>query len=633
MGKMKSRQTGRRIVSATSPSAPAHWTSWTAMALLVAAILASYHNSFSGPFILDDKDSILENHSIRNLWSSLTPPGQGITVMGRPVLNFTLAINWAIHGPEVTGYHAGNLLIHIFSALLLFGIVRRTLLLPSLNGHFGASANWLAMSVAALWSLHPLQTESVTYIIQRAESLVGMWYLLTLYLAIRGATAAKGSPWYGIAVPACLLGMASKEVMVTAPVAVLLYDRTFLAGTFRAALRIRGKLYACMAATWGLLAYLVISSGGRGGTAGFESNLSWWAYGMTQLKAIVYYYLRLSFWPDNLTFDYGIGPAAWDWQVACCAFCIAILLSATLWAFFHRPKPGFLGATFFLVLLPTSSVVPVATQIIAEHRMYLALAVVIVSVTTGAFLLWRRLVRQMTGTPVRVAGAAPWLAVTAIACALGMTTTHRNRDYGSELSIWNDTVLKRPDNARAYNNRGLAYQNAGQYSPALADFNTAIRLKPDFAQAFNNRGIAQARLGKYEMSLADFDAAIRFKPDFSNAYSNRGLARANLGQHVQALTDYETAIRLKPDSIEAYFNRALLYSQTGRFPQALSDYGAVIRFDPKMPAIYANRAILYYQMGQYRQAWDDINKCRSLGGAPDSQIVERLAGADKRKGN
>jgi Flp pilus assembly protein TadD len=594
------------------------------MALLVMAVLASYHNSFSGPFILDDKDSISGNHSIRNLWASLNPPGQGRTVMGRPVLNFTLAINWAIHGLDVTGYHVGNLLIHILAALLLFGIVRRTLLLPSLHSHFGASATWIAMTVATLWSLHPIQTESVTYIIQRAESLVSMWYLLTIYLVIRGATAAKGHLWYFLAILACLLGMASKEVMVTAPVVVFLYDRTFLAGTFRAALRIRWKLYACVATTWGVLAYLVISSGGRGGTAGFESGMPWWAYAMTQLKAIVFHYMRLSFWPDPLVLDYGREPADWGWQVASGALCIAILISATIWALSRRPKFSFLGATFFLILLPTSSVVPVATQIIAEHRMYLALAVVIVSVIGGAFPYWQRILQHKAGKQNRVAHAAPWLAVIGIACVFGIMTAQRNQVYGSELSIWNDTVVKRPDNPRAYNNRGLAYQNAGQYGLALADFDTAIRLKPDFHQAYNNRGITQARLGKYETSVGDFETAIRLKPDFSSAYSNRGLAHANLGRYDQALTDYEIAIRLKRDSVEAYFNRALLYGQMSRFPQALADYGEVIRFEPDMPAVYANRAILYYQMGQYGQAWDDIKQCRTLGGNPNPRIIERL---------
>jgi hypothetical protein len=154
------------------------------LVVLVLAALATYRNSFASPFVFDDRTSIEENQSIRRLWPLgpvLSPPCNGETVGGRPLLNLSFALNYALGGLDVRGYHAANLAIHLAAALLLLGVVRRTLLLPGLRERFGGAATPLALAAALLWMVHPLQTESVTYIVQRAESLCGCFYLLTLY--------------------------------------------------------------------------------------------------------------------------------------------------------------------------------------------------------------------------------------------------------------------------------------------------------------------------------------------------------------------------------------------------------------------------------------------------------------------
>src|ERR1035438_6675615 len=235
---------------------------WVAAGLIALAVLAAYANSFSGAFVLDDASSIAGNPTIRHLWplgGPLSPPhGRGLTVDGRPILNISLAINYALSGIHPWSYHALNLLIHGLAGLTLFGVVRRTL------DRLGMPADsaLLALCAAFLWTLHPLQTESVTYVIQRAESLMGLFYLLTLYCFIRYAdrtprsdassNAGKTAPvlWAVFSVLACLLGMATKEVMVTAPVMVFLYDRTFFSGSFAQAWRRHRRLYAGLACTW-----------------------------------------------------------------------------------------------------------------------------------------------------------------------------------------------------------------------------------------------------------------------------------------------------------------------------------------------------------------------------------------------
>jgi len=175
--------------------------------LIVAAGIVAYFNSFRGPFILDDTISIVDNPHIRHLWpvwEALSPSPQSL-VGGRPVVNFSLAINYALGGLTVWWYHALNLAIHLLAGLTLYGIVRRTLLRrecwpSSLRqraggamecwARFGASADWIALTVALIWELHPLQTECVDYIVQRTESLMGLSLLLTVYCTLRGSRSA-----------------------------------------------------------------------------------------------------------------------------------------------------------------------------------------------------------------------------------------------------------------------------------------------------------------------------------------------------------------------------------------------------------------------------------------------------------
>ena len=183
------------------------------------------------------------------------------------MVNLSLAINYALGGMATWGYHALNLAIHILAGLTLFGVVRRTLLQPSLLTRFGQAALSLALAVAVIWTIHPLQTEAVTYIAQRAESLMGLFYLLTVYCFIRGTESETPGIWYKLSVAACLLGMASKEVMISAPLMVLLYDRTFVGGSFRQAWERRRPLYMGLFGTWLLLGYLVVGTHNRNRTA------------------------------------------------------------------------------------------------------------------------------------------------------------------------------------------------------------------------------------------------------------------------------------------------------------------------------------------------------------------------------
>ena len=540
------------------------WPALAGGAVLAALAVAAYGRTFSIPLIFDDESSIANNTTIRHLGTAFLPPVDS-TVSGRPAANLSLAANYAVSGTAVGSYHAVNLAIHILAGLTLFGIVRRTL-----APRTGASAFAVAFSASLLWTLHPLQTESVTYIVQRAESLMGLFYLLTLYCFIRGAGA--GGPgrfwWLAASVCACLLGMGTKEVMVSAPLVVLLYDRTFLAGGFREAFRRRFKAYAALASTWLVLACLAVSTHGRGGTAGSGSGVAWWRYALTQSEAIAHY-LRLCFWPHPLIFDYGSALVRPSLGVLPYALLIMAMVAAVAWALVRRPAIGFLGASFFAVLAASSSVVPVATETMAEHRMYLPLAAVAVLVVLG--------IHRWLGR-----GTLPLCL--ALAAGLSWATWQRNGTYRSSEGIWSDTVAKRPENERAHVNLGAVWLGIpGRLNDAIAQYEEARRLKPDDAEVHNDLGSLWLKLpGRLNDAVAEYEEAVRLKPGYIEARNNLGYALSNVpGRMDDAIAQYGEALRLKPDDAEVHNNLGYALSTVpGRLNDAIAQYQEALRLKP-----------------------------------------------------
>ncbi len=551
---------------------------WLAAGLLVALAAASYLNSLGSPFFFDDDASIRENASIRRLdqlGAVLAPPSAaGAGVAGRPVVNLSLAINYAVGGLEVRGYHLVNIALHALAALALFGLLRRILLSPPLAARFGAAALPLAFLTAAGWAVHPLQTESVTCVIQRTELLVGLFYLLTLYAVCR-TFDSPSRRWPFLAFASCLVGMGSKEVMVSAPLLALLLDRTFGAGTFRAAWTARRPLYLGLAATWLLLAWLVLSAGGtRGNAAGFGLGVTWWSYLFKQCEAILTY-VKLASWPHPLVVFYG-NDVVTDFTAIAPQFAVLTLAAlGTAYALWRRPWLGFAGLWFFALLAPSSSVVPLITQTMAEHRMYLPLAAPLVLAVCAAYT---------------VGGRRVFVPLAAIAVGFVALTIRRNEDYRSPIAIWTDTVVKRPAHPGARVNLGAALREAGRRDEAAQQLLEALRLEPNLSEAHNNVASILLEAGRPADAIPFAEAALRQKPAFAAAHNNLGSALTQTGRVAEGERHFLEALRLNPELAPALSNLAGILLRSGRAADALSRAEAALRLDPALPDALANAA-------------------------------------------
>jgi len=564
---------------------------------MIAAGAWAYHNSFQAPFIFDDLDSIPDNPHIRHLW----PIGEAMgspphcAVDARPVVSLTLALNYALDGLDVRGYHAFNLTLHLLSALTLFGILRRTFTGEKLRDRLGNSAAWLAAAIALIWEVHPLQTESVTYIIQRTQLLMGLFLLLTVYCVLRSSQSSRPRVWHLAAVASCALGMGSKQDMVGAPLIVLLYDRVFLAASFRQLWQRRAGLYLGLAATWLMLGGLVAKSSHT--TMWFRgAGLTSWDYLKTE-PGVILYYLRLCFWPRPLVIDYYNWPIVSSLKDDLVPGTVVLgLLGATVWAFRRQPWLAFLGAWFFLILGPTSSFLPSAGEMAAERRMYLPLAAVITIVAVGAFALGKRLWNKQQRP---VFGC---VATGSVVVLLTFLTIQRNQDYKSALAIWQDSVQKRPYNPRAHNNLAVALVQLGRLPEAISHYEQALRLNPLYPQAHNNLGAALMKEGMPQEAIAQYEQALRLKPDYAEAHNNLGNALDKLGRPQEATGHYEQALRINPDLADAHYNWGVALVQLGRLQEAVEHYGRALRLKPDYAEAHNNLGAALMSMGRLQEA-------------------------------
>jgi tetratricopeptide (TPR) repeat protein len=619
---------------------------WSAcVALIVAAITVAYCNSLRVGFQFDDFGIIAENDEIRRLWplvDVLSPRTLGVA--GRPLVNVSLAVNYAIGGLDVVGYHIGNIAIHVLCAVLFFSIVRLTLrgstssprpepaegrglqFEPSLQ----TNATGLGLAFALVWGLHPLQTGSVTYISARSESLMGLWYFLMIYAGIRALGSTRPAPWNAVAVASCALGMATKESMVTAPVAMVLYDCAFIFPSLNAAVSARWRLYAGLATTWVVLAVLQRQSPNTA-SIGFTTDVSAWTYLLNQ-TVIVTEYLRAALWPQGLVFAYGEPRYLTIADVAPYAGLVTALVGATLWTWLVQPKIGFSALWFFVTLAPTSSVVPIATEVGAERRMYLPLAGLVILAVGGGYTL-REWLRSTTLKSLsdRNVTRAYWTVVVLLCAALTAITVRRNAEYSSSVMLWQTTLNRWPSSV-AHRNLATALKMVGKHDEALDHLRQTVGEHPEARYIL---GVDLLELGRFDegiRELRNFIHSTPADPNVVTAHLLVGRALAARGMASDAAEEFAGVLKIQPANASAQIGLADALLAQERFQEAVPAYRRYLAGQPDAAGALTNLGIALIATGDVDGALDVFRRAVELE-PQNAAARENLANAltDRRQ--
>lgn len=565
---------------------------WKAAVVLIGlTAVYIYAWTLNAPFLFDDDDNIVENRSIQTLSLSNL-----FSVPRRGVAYTSFALNYQAHGHWPAGYRVTNVAIHILAGLVLFDLVRLTLKRAGFEDRYQVPAASFSLVLALVWVAHPLQTQAVTYIVQRMESLASLFYLACLWSLARGSGSDRPWPWMVASAAACWLGMATKEIVATLPLVALLYDRIFLAASWQELWRRRWFLYLAYFAALGWVVWqsavaLGLTSGSSTAmttsTAGAGIHaVSRWEYLCTQ-AGVILHYLRLAVVPIGQCVDYAwpIAQSPRQWLPA--GLVVAALLVATVILLLKRPPVGFLGAWFFLILAPTSSFIPIQDPAF-EHRMYLPLAAVVIGLGLLALEAHRRWLKPKLGP--RWQRNVPLVAGGVLVVLLGALSALRNEVYRSPWAMWHDVAAKAPDNPRAYASIGWMRWQLKDIRGAIAAHQRAIALSEQRGRFLAGTDyLYHVQLGDFYLAAGDRPQAARHyrvaldnaqtKPQRFEATLSLGALLSQLGEAVEAETLLSQAAELKPGVADVRVVLGEHLARQGKHDQAARQFRKALQID------------------------------------------------------
>ena len=587
--------------------------------ILCSLGIAIYSNIFHSSFHFDDTNSIIENQNIRNL-SDLGAvfsfwPTRFITYL-------SLAVNYNLGKLDVFGYHLFNILVHIAASLLVYWLVRLTMQAPVIReSEISRHSYTISLLAALIFLVHPLQTQAVTYIIQRATSLAAMFYLATLCLYAKSRLSGSKA-FYLSGLATGVLAMFCKEMAITLPFAILLYEHCFFKTDKPVNLK---KLSPYLAILFVIPLTMFITRSvdfmHMKRVVEHDINIPIWNYLITQFRVLVTY-IRLLFIPvnQNLDYQYPIFETLFRLEVLSSILLLTFIIFTAQRIFSKYRLLSFAIFFFFLTLLPESSIIPIK-DVIFEHRLYLPMLGFSIFLVSGIYYFFE----NKTLKPMII-------MLCIIISSYAILTYTRNFVWKDESTLWGDIINKSPQKIRPYNNLGLSYGQKGNFGQAISDYNKAIEINPNYTEAYNNRGIAYSFKGNFDLAISDFNKAIELNPNCVDAYNNRGNVYNDKGNFDLAISDYNKTIALDPNYTEAYNNRGNAYAQKGNFDLAISDFNKAIELSFNYAKAYNNRGNAYGQKGNFGQAISDYSKAIEIN-HNDSEAYNNRGNAYGVKGN
>ncbi len=584
---------------------------YLATVVLVAVVLNL--NTLHNAFHLDDMRVIVDN---RNLATPSALLRSLAVNPSRALLLLSFGYNLWLGGFNPVGFHIVNVALHAAVCALVF----------LLTLHFARNSTDLtrgtipprvaAFVAATLFACHPLNSETVNYISARSSSMATCFYLLALLSFIHYSNASAQRTirfWYAVSILSFLLGLASKETVITLPVMLLVYDLLYVS-KFRPSRFVRRLVALPHGPFWAIVA---VALAVQWFVVGLPSPAAKavWANLMTQAH-VVLNYLQLALLPLGLTPAHSVPDYTRLFEPTTLVAVLTICALVTLAAVLARDLPALTFAVlwYFVTLLPSSSVIPLGTAM-NEHRAYLPFSMVVMLAPMGIAALLRlpslRERRREVGMAVVVALAA-----------LSLGTVMRNRDWRSDLTLWTDAVEKSASSDLAQTGFGKAMLLRGRTQEAVDAFDRALELNPDNWEAMTHRGLALERVGRLDDALAAHERAIELDPADPRAYLNYATTLQAAGRLERALAEYQRALALDPDMTETYLGLATVYRRMGWFDEALRAVERAAELSPRRPLVVARVREMHYQIRTLRERKTRLLETISDGGGKPELYVE-----------
>lgn len=553
-------------MAVAAPPRPKRWPYAAGALFALFLVFQVYWPAMYGPFLLDDT---YLPYMVPGYDPSLLVWIHGV----RPLLMFTYWLNFhhafqpgmQLVNQDTFGYHMVNVALHLLNGALILLAIRKMLVWAGTDKWLSSA---LAVFAAGLFLLHPLQTESVSYVASRSETLSVFFVLAALVVFIYRKTEAV-SVTQAIAVLA-LFGCAvlSKEHTAVFPAVLLLTDFYWNPGFKLTGIRRNWKLYVPIVAGAALGLVFVFRILRTAQTAGFGlKDLTWYQYFFTQCR-VIWQYLLLFVLPlgQNVDPDVAISRSIAD-HGAIFGLVALVAVSAAAWIYRRRFPVVSYGWFLFLILMaPVSSFVPVR-DVMAERRLYLPFIGLLLIVVEFAR-------RWKTGRPALIA------VLGAVLIAEAAAAYQRNLLWSSTVDLWKDSVAKSPNKLRPRFQLAKAYYDVQRYTDAVEEYKKAAQLGAPTFDLLVDWGLAYDGMGNFDEAVEKFRQAANLEAS-AHVYSQIGMEYGKAGKYPQALDALATAEKLDPNFAMTYYYRGLVYTQEGNNPQAAQEFRHVLAIDPQ----------------------------------------------------
>ncbi len=561
-----------------------------AVILITVVGLIVFSNTFRNDFVYDDKEFIVDNKAIRSLKnipgyfvSAQYFSAKGEFYIYRPIVTLTFALDYKLWKMNPAGYHILNTLFHILAGVMVFFVLRLLIKkdLPALVG-------------GLVFIAHPVQTEAVSWIAGRGNTICLFLCLLSFYYYIRyrDRLNVKQSGDYRLSVILYAVALLTKEMAICFPLIIIAYDYVMYPGNW-SKLIYRKKWDFSLLKEY--IPFFLLSAGYlvlRYAAIGRVSQQSYWGGGivptiLTMSKVFVHY-ARLLVLPVNLCVDYDI-PVSMTILEPFVIFSFLFAAGLLLLSFkAHRySKLATFGIFWFIIaLLPVSNIVPLQA-LIAERFLYMP--------SVGFCMLCAVIVSK--SARFAKTEKAVYILVAVMVVLYSVLTVFRNADWRSDFTLWSKTLESRDKSFRALTSLGIHYSDKEEYDKAIRYYKESLEINPRFIITYNNLANTYQKLERYDDAIREYETAIRMNKNYYEAYANMGNAYKRMEKYDLAIANYRKSLSIKESYVDARFNLGVTYADTGRSDEALEIYKKVVEYDPGHAEAYNNMAVIYREKG------------------------------------